>query len=441
MSERLVPIAPQDLEAEEYVLSAVMYSQAALDDCTEILQPGDFYRHSHGAIWRAALHLQTAGVAVDPVTVRDRLRQTDDFDDQAEQHLTDIARLTPIIGGAPHHARIVREMAELRALISFGHDTARLGLERPASSQEMIEDVQQRAYDLGQTRDGNRTVPIDGPLQATFARMTELAESGQQIIGTPSGYRDLDRITSGLEPGNLIVVAARPGMGKSSLGLAVASNVAIRQNTPVAIFSFEMGPQILAQRLLAREAHVDLGKIRAPGRGLQQDEWARLARAADNLQKAPIYINERDNTIAEVRSQIRRLKTKQPTLGLIVVDYLQLMNAKAENRTQEITKISGGLKQIAGEYDVPILAVSQLNRAVELRQDKHPQLADLRESGAIEQDADIVAFLFRDGYYNDKSDTPNATDLTISKNRNGELGVVKLHWDGPHATFGEVAHV
>jgi replicative DNA helicase len=269
--------------------------------------------------------------------------------------------------------------------------------------------------------------------------MAELAEAGVDIIGTPTGFRDLDRITSGLEPGNLAILAARPGMGKSALAHGIAAHIGIRLELPVAVFSLEMSKAELSQRFLAREAHVDLKKIRSPGRSLQQDEWARLTRAGDIISKAPIYMNDRGGlSLLELRSELRRLKTRLPTLGLAIVDYLQLMEATAENRTQEITKISKGLKVIARDLDVPILALSQLNRAVEQRVDKRPQLSDLRESGSIEQDADLVMFLYRDGYYNEDAAEPNVCDLILAKHRNGPVGKTELSWVPAEASFTDL---
>jgi replicative DNA helicase len=436
------PQLPHDLDAEENLVSAIMFSTPALEAAEQIIRPGDFWRNSHGLIYQAAQQLHTAGDGVDPITVCDHLERTGKLSqiDGGRDRIRDLAQVTPIAGLAANHARIVHEMAELRALINFGQDTARLGWERPGTAQELLEQTQQRAYDLAGTNTGERTTTLSGPLKTAFDRMTELSETGREIVGIPSGFRSLDRITSGLEAGSLIVAAARPGMGKSSLALAIAANVSVHERLPVAIFSIEMSKQILAQRFLAREANVSLAKIRAPGRGLATDEWARLAAAANTLTAAPIHVNDRDNTLTEIRSEIRRLKTKEPNLALVVVDYMQLMNEKAENRTQEITKISRGLKKLAGDYDVPVLALSQLNRNVETRIEKRPQLADLRESGSIEQDADIVIFIYREGHYNDQALDPNASDLTIAKNRNGAQGRVELRWDPARATFRETAH-
>lgn len=433
-------IPPQNLEAEEAVLGAMMISPVAVDTVSELLAAdgSEFYRESHARIYRAALALHTAGEPVDAIALTDRLEQTGELDQVGGRvRLHELAALVPASANVGHYARIVREMATLRGLIRAGGEIARLGWERPGEASGLVDEAGDIVYRLaaGDTLGGIKHGRA--ALLRTFERITDLYESGSEIIGTPTGFRDFDRLTSGLEPGNLIVIGARPSMGKSGFALTVASNIAVDHKTPVAIFSLEMSDAEISQRLLARYAHVDLLRIRT-GR-IKPDEWPRLSAAGDKLVAAPIYTRDTDISLLTIRTELRRLKTREPDLGLVVVDYLQLMTQDAENRTQEITKISRGLKTIARDLQVPILALSQLNRAVEGRVDKRPTLSDLRESGAIEQDADLVGFLYRDHYYNPDDADPAAAELIIAKHRNGPTGQIDLAFVKHEASFTDLA--
>jgi replicative DNA helicase len=281
---------------------------------------------------------------------------------------------------------------------------------------------------------------IETLLKESFERITALYEAGAEITGVPSGYRDLDRVTSGFQPGNLIIVAARPSMGKSALALCMAANLGVRHETPVALFTLEMSKAEVTQRLLCSEAKVESQRLRS-GR-LAADDWPRLVAAGDKLMKAPIYVDDTGSiTMMELRSKARRLKSKLPTLGLIVVDYLQLMTSgsSAESRVQEVSQISRQLKVLARDLELPIVALSQLSRAVEQRHDKRPILSDLRESGSIEQDADIVAFVYRDEYYNEESDQQGLAELIVAKHRNGPTDAVKLSFLKRYAKFADLA--
>lgn len=438
------PVPPQNLEAEESVLGAMMLSPQAIDACSEILVPLDFYRNTHAVIYRAALDLHTQGEAVDAITLTDHLAERGELsqgDDQGQvtkARIHELAALVPDMSRAAFWARIVKEQAQLRSLIRSGAEIQRLGWDRPGDVENLIDRAQELAYELSPAATRTATEQVSGPVNDAFRRMSDLFERGVEIVGVPSGFRSLDRITLGFEGGNLIVLAARPSMGKTALAMAVTANIAIRQGLPVAVFSMEMSKQELVQRLLACEAHVDLSRIRAPAR-MPPDAWPRLTAAAERIAKAPILVNDTGGqTLLGIRSDLRRTLSRHPNLGLVVVDYLQLMEADAENRTQEVTKLSKGLKAIASDFGIPILALSQLSRAVEMRADKHPQLSDLRESGSIEQDANIVMFLYRDGYYHDESLTPDLTDVTVAKNRNGSTGKAELMWKKTWATFTEV---
>src|SRR3954454_20669823 len=397
----LVP--PQNLEAEESVLGAMMLSPGAIGAVSAILDAGDFYRESHAKIYRAALALYAKGEAGDAITLTDQLEERAELDDVGGRvRLHELAALVPATANAAHYARIVRETATLRGLIRAGGEISRLGWERPGEAGDLVDQAEQIVFDLSQQRVSGELDHIHGLLEQSFERITQLYEAGADITGTPSGFRDLDRITSGFQPGNLIILAARPSMGKSALALCMAVNIAVRHNLPVGIFSLEMSKSEVTQRLMCSEAKVESQRLRS-GK-LAPDDWPRLTAACDKLAKADIYVDDTGSiNMMEIRSKARRLKSRHPNLGLLIIDYLQLMSSagSSENRVQEVSQISRSLKILARDLEVPIIALSQLSRAVEQRTDKRPILSDLRESGSIEQDADLVAFIYRDEYYND----------------------------------------
>jgi replicative DNA helicase len=386
------PIAPpQNLEAEESVLGAMLLSPGAIGAVSEVLDASDFYRESHAKIYRAALALYAKGEPVDAITLVDELEERGELEDVGGRvRLHELAALVPATANAAHYARIVREMATLRGLISAGQQIAHLGWERPGETQMLVDRAEQVVFELSQSRVSTEFSHIEELLKESFERITALYEAGADVTGVPSGFRDLDRLTSGFQPGNLVIVAARPSMGKSALGLCVAANLALRHETPVALFTLEMSKSEVTQRLLCSEAKVESQRLRT-GK-LAQDDWPRLVAAGDKLMKAPIYVDDTGSiTMMEIRSKARRLKTREPDLGLIIVDYLQLMTSgtTAENRVQEVSQISRNLKVLARDLDVPILAMSQLSRAVEQRHDKRPILSDLRESGCLVGDARV----------------------------------------------------
>ena len=400
------PVPPQNLDAEESVLGAMMLSPGAIGAVSEILDAGDFYRESHAKIYRASLALYAKGEPVDAITLVDELEERGELENAGGRtRIHELASLVPATANAAHYARIVREMATLRGLIRVGSEIAQLGWERPGETDDLVDRAEQVLFELSQQRVSGEFSHIEDLLKESFERITALYEAGAELTGTPSGFRDFDRITSGFQPGNLIIVAARPSMGKSALALCMAANVAVRHEIPVALFTLEMSKTEVTQRLMCSEAKVESQRLRT-GK-LAADDWPRLTAACDKLAKAPVYVDDTGSiTMMELRSKARRLKSREAHLGLIIVDYLQLMTSgtNPENRVQEVSQISRQLKVLARDLDVPILALSQLSRAVEQRHDKRPILSDLRESGSIEQDADIVAFIYRDDYYNDESD-------------------------------------
>ncbi len=435
-------VPPQNLEAEESVLGAMLLSPTAVGNVSEILDASDFYRESHGKIFLAALGLWAKGEPVDAITIANELDERGQLEEVGGQsRIAELAALVPSTSNVEHYARIVKEMATLRGLVRAGQEITRLGQDRPGEVADLVDRAEQVVFELAQQRVTSDFSHIEVLLKETFERITQLYEAGVDVTGVPSGYRELDLLTSGFQAGNLVILAARPSMGKSSLGLGIATNLAVRTETPVALFTLEMSKSEVTQHMMCSEAKVESQRLRS-GR-LAPDDWPRLTAACDRLTKAPIYVDDTGSTtIMEVRSKARRLKSREPSLGLIIVDYLQLMTSglTAENRVQEVSQISRALKILARDLDVPILAMSQLSRAVEQRHDKRPILSDLRESGSLEQDADLVFFIYRDEYYlGEESDQQGVAEVILAKHRNGPTGTVKLSFLRRYAKFADLA--
>jgi replicative DNA helicase len=441
--ERLSSIVPpQNLEAEESVLGSMLLSPVAVGTVSEILDASDFYRESHAKMYRAALSLWSKGEPVDAITLVNELDERAELDAAGGQaRVVELAALVPAASNVEHYARIVKEMSTLRGLIRAGQEIVRLGQEREGEVSDLVDRAEQIVFELGQKRATSDFSHIETLLKESFERITHLYEAGTEITGVPSGYRELDLMTSGFQPGNLIILAARPSMGKSGLGLCIVTNLGVRHQTPVALFTLEMSKSEVTQRMMCSEAKVESQRLRT-GR-LAPDDWPRLTAACDRLMKAPIFVDDAGSTsIMELRSKARRLKSREPALGLIVVDYLQLMasDRNVESRVQEVSQISRALKVLARELEVPILAMSQLSRAVEQRHDKRPILSDLRDSGSIEQDADLVFFIYRDEYYlGEESDQQGIAEVILAKHRNGPTGTVKLSWLRRYAKFADLA--
>ena len=435
------PVPPQSMDAEEAVLGGMLLSPGAIAAVSEILDQTDFYRESHGRIYRAALSLYAKGEPVDAITVVDELEERGELEEVGGRaRLHELAALVPAATNAAHYARIIRESATLRGLIRSGGEIAQLGWDGVGEPTELVDRAEQIIFDLSQQRVSGDFAHIEELLRESFERITALYESGSDVTGVPSGFRDIDRLTSGFQPGNLIIVAARPSMGKSAFGLGIAANLAVRHGVPVAVFTLEMSKAEVTQRLMCSEAKVESQRLRT-GR-LAPEDWPRLTAACDKLAKAPLFVDDTGLvTMMEIRSKARRLKSKHPELGLIVVDYLQLMTSgtTAENRVQEVSQISRNLKVLARDLDVPILAMSQLSRAVEQRHDKRPILSDLRESGSIEQDADLVMFVYRDEYYNEETDQQGLAEIILAKHRNGPTGTERLSFLKRYAKFADLA--
>jgi replicative DNA helicase len=442
MSIAIAPnVPPQDLDAEESVLGAMLMSDVAADEVAAALEPRDFYREAHGTVFRAILQLQARSEPVDVITVTDQLVTMGKLEEVGGRpYVHGLADSVPAAANARRYAEIVRELAQLRRLIAAGTEIAQRGYERSGPVRELIDDAEARIFQVSQQgADAGQLRAIADLLKEEFERIDRLSADGKDLTGAPSGLRDLDRLTSGFQASNLIILAARPSMGKTSMALGIARHLGVSEGVPVAIFSLEMSHSEITQRLMCAEGHVDSGLLRRGN--LRDDDWRRLIEGCDRLNRAPIYIDDSAGIgVMEIRSKARRLKAREPGLGLIVIDYLQLMSGNAENRVQEISQISRSLKMLARDLDVPVIALSQLSRAVEARPDKRPMLSDLRESGSIEQDADVVMFIYRDEYYDKENpDNKGLAEVILAKHRNGATGKVDVAFRAKYTLFSDLS--
>jgi replicative DNA helicase len=424
---------PFSLEAEVSVLGAMLLDTDAVARAIETIDDTMFYREGHRRLFRAIARMWERGEVVDVVTLTEQLKNAGDFEAVGgTAYLAQLLDAVPTTANLEYHARIVREKAVLRRLIEAATTIIQDTFEAQGEVDELLDQAEQRIFQIAQTHDRKGFVWIKEILWPTFEKIEQLQANNSSVTGVPTGFHDLDELTAGFQPSDLIIVAARPSMGKTAFTLNIAQHAAISARKPVAFFSLEMGKESLVQRILCAEARVDASRLRR-GR-LLDDEYARLATAAGYLNTAPIYIDDTPAiSVLEMRAKARRLKADREDLGLIVVDYLQLMrgNGRTENRQQEVSEISRGLKALAKELDVPVVALSQLSRAVEQRPDKRPMMSDLRESGAIEQDADVIMFLYRPEYYygpvdKDGNSLEGRAEAIIGKQRNGATGTVNL---------------
>jgi replicative DNA helicase len=424
---------PYSAEAEVSVLGGMLIDGDAIVRAIEILDDTMFYREGNRRLFRAMIRLWERGEVIDHVTLPEELRNSGDLEAVGGMpYLGKLLDAVPTAANLEFHARIVREKAVLRRLIEAATSIIQDTYAAQGEVEEVLDVAEQRIFEIAQTHDRKGFVWIKEILWPTFERIEQLQNNESSITGVPSGFHDLDEMTAGFQPGDLVIVAARPSMGKTAFTLNVTQHAAISAQKPVAFFSLEMSKESLVQRILCAEGRVDAGRLRR-GR-LLDDEYARLATAAGYLNTAPIYIDDSAGiSVLEMRAKARRLKSDRPDLAMVVVDYLQLMvgGGKTENRQQEVSEISRGLKALAKELDLPVVALSQLSRAVESRPDKRPLMSDLRESGAIEQDADVIMFLYRPEYYHGPVDKEGNSlegraELIIGKQRNGATGKVDL---------------
>ncbi len=420
-------VPPHSLEAEVSVLGAALLSRAAANEAAEVLRPEDFYRGAHRVVFEGIAALLESGEPIDTVTLTDWLArggQLDEVGGPAALH--DLTVATPTAANAAFYARIVQQKALLRRLIDAGTAVTRMGYDAVDEAEQVVDKAESLIYEVAQMGATSEYSQLRDLLNDSFAAIEKLAEQGSEVTGLATGFDDLDRLTSGLQPQNLVILAARPAMGKSSLSLNLAQYVTVELKKPVILFTLEMSKLEVVNRMLSAEARIDSNKLKT-GR-LDDLDWRKLGDALGKLSDAPMFIDDTpDLTLMEIRAKCRRLKAKHG-LSLIIVDYLQLMTSsgRSDSRQTEVAEISRGMKMLAKELDVPVIALSQLSRQPEARTDKRPLMSDLRESGRIEQDADIVAFIYRDEVYDEDSPDKGIAELIVSKHRNGATGVVKL---------------
>ena len=428
---------PQSLEAEQAVLGSILIDSRCVADVIGVVKPDDFFLDQNREIYETVYTMFNFSETIDPVTVLDKMRALGNYHDNSRDYIKQLMEITPTAANAARYAHIVREKAMLRGLGNAGAEIIKLVSEQVGTPAEILEAAERKIYALrkGENQDSLEHI---GPIMfKVFDRLNELAMSDSAIPGLSTGLRDLDPKINGLNKSDLLLIAARPAMGKSSLALNIGVNVAKKYDKTVAVFNLEMSREQLAMRLLSGEAFVDSAKMQT-GK-LENEEWTKLTMAASALSQTDIRIDDNPSiTVAEMNAKLRRVEN----LGLVIIDYLQLMTGsgygkQSDNRVQVVGDISRSLKIMAKELNVPVICLSQLSRAVESRQDKRPMMSDLRESGAIEQDADVIMFIYRDDYYNENSEEKNVAECIVSKNRHGETGTVKLQWLPQFTTFAD----
>ncbi len=422
-------LPPQNIEAEQSILGAVLIEGEAINRVLEVLSPEDFYRESHRKIFVSMVDLFEKNEAIDLITVTDALKKANELEAAGGvTYLSSLLNLVPTAANVRYHARIVKEKALLRGLLRSATEIAAKVYESAMEADEMVDYAEKTIFDISDKRTKTSFFVLKDVIKSSFEMIEHLYDKKEAITGIPSGFRQLDELTTGFQPGDLIIIGGRPSMGKTALGLNIAQHVGLEMKEPVAVFSLEMSKEQLALRMLCSEAMVDSNSVRKGF--IRKEDWHKLTSAAGKLAEAPIYIDDSSGTtVLEMRAKARRLKMEHGGLSLVLVDYLQLMRGRGnfERREQEISDISRSLKGLAKELKVPVIALSQLNRGVELRKPPIPNLADLRESGAIEQDADVIIFLFRDEVYNRNDPAVKGkAEIIIAKQRNGPTDKINL---------------
>lgn len=436
LEDTLRKVPPQSLDAEESVLGGVLQDTHALDRVVEMMSTEDFYRESHRKIFRAMLTLSEKGEPIDLITLTDTLKARSDLQDiGGATYLAELIDKVPSAANIAHYARIVREKAVLRSLINVSNEIASRCYTGQEDMERFLDEAERLIFDVSEKRIRPSFFKMSDLIMDTVKTIERLYERKELVTGVPTGFLDLDRMTAGLQPSDLIIVAARPSMGKTALVLNIAQYVALHANTAVGIFSLEMAKEQLVLRMLCSEARVDNAKVRTGYLG--ERDFPRLAMAAGRLAEAPIFIDDTPaQNVLELRAKARRLK-REANIGLVIIDYLQLMRGlhAQENRTQELSEISRSLKALAKELGVPVVALSQLNRQVEQRAEKKPVMSDIRESGSIEQDADVIMFIYRDEVYRPDSQDEGIAEIIIGKQRNGPTGTVRLAFRKEYTRF------
>ena len=432
----LAKIPPHDIDAEQAVLGSMLTDKEAVNAAIESLKEDAFYREDNRIIFQAIVNLYSKSEPIDIITLKDELESMDKFEQVGGyEYLASLPDKVPTTANVQKYIKIVEEKSILRNLIKTANEIIELGYDPTEDVEDIMDGAEKKIFDIMQSKNQKGYTPIKDVLVESFTKLEELYNRKQHITGVPTGFAELDYKTAGLHGSELILVAARPAMGKTAFALNLATNAALRGNAPVAIFSLEMSKDQLVNRILCSEAMVDSNKVRT-GK-LDEDDWVKLAGAIGPLSEAEMYIDDTPGiSVMEIRTKCRKLKMEK-NIGLVVIDYLQLVqgNKRTASREQEISEISRSLKILAKEINVPVIALSQLSRAVEQRPDHRPMLSDLRESGAIEQDADIVMFLYRDDYYNKESEKKDIAEVIIAKQRGGQTGTVELLWMGNYTKF------
>ncbi|MEX5285255.1 replicative DNA helicase [Selenomonas sputigena] len=435
---------PASVEAEQAVLGAMLLKEDAVTIVAEMLSPEDFYRETHRLVYEAMLEIKERSEPVDIVTLTEQLRKSGDLAKIGGiPAITLIANSVPTAANVQYHAQIVWEKAQLRKLIHTATEIVGTAYEEADPVDTIMDNAERRILGLSGGKGGKDFTGIKDILLETLIQLEKRYENKGSITGLPTGFRDLDQLTAGLQKSDLILVAARPSMGKTAFTLNIAAHVVLRAKEPVAFFSLEMSKEQLVQRMLCAEGRIDSQRLRVGD--LDEEDWGHLIETASRLSAAPLYIDDTPGiTAMDLRSKARRLKAEKG-LSLIVIDYLQLMQGRTsksgDNRQQEISEISRSLKALARELDVPVIALSQLSRSVEARQVKRPMLSDLRESGSLEQDADIVMFLYREDYYDPETENKNITEVIIAKHRNGPVDTVDLTFLKQFTKFGDLSRI
>lgn len=431
-------IPPHSVESEQSILGSILLDKDAIITVAETITPSDFYKDAHRVIYESMMALNNKNEPIDMVTLTDELRKRGYLDDiGGVTYLTSLSTIVPTTSNVKYYADIVKEKSVLRQLIKASNDIINLGYGSGESAENVLDFAEKKIFDISQERTNDDFKPINQVLMDTYDMIESIYSNKSDVTGVTTGFKDLNKKINGLQRTDLILVAARPAMGKTAFALNLVQNAAIKGNASVAVFSLEMSKEQLAQRMIAAQSNVELKKMKTGT--LNDADWPRIISAMAVMSDAKIFIDDTPGIkINELRSKCRKLKMEQG-LDLVMIDYLQLMesDSKNESRQQEISKISRSLKILAKELDCPVVALSQLSRAPEQRADHRPVLSDLRESGAIEQDADIVMFLYRDEYYHSDSEKKDLAEIIIAKNRHGETGSVELVWMGSIQRFGD----
>lgn len=435
----LAKMPPQNVEAEKSLLGSLLIDKEAIYKAAEIVRAEDFYQNSHKIIYESMIRLFDKKKSIDLVTLNEELKNNKKLKEVGgATYLASLANLVPTAAHIKEYAEIVSQKATLRRLIYASQEIALLGYEEATDIDKIIDQAEQHIFAISQKVTKQEFIPLSEILAESFERIDEIHKNKDKLRGIPTGFKDLDNILSGFQPSDLIIIASRPSMGKTTLALNMALSAALKHNTGVAIFSLEMSKEQLVDRLLSTSSGVDLWKMRTGN--LDDEDFPKIGQAMGKLSEASIYIDDSAMcNVMEIRTKARRLQSEKG-LGMIVIDYLQLIqgNYDADSRTQEISEISRTLKGLARELNVPVIALSQLSRAVELRTPKIPQLADLRESGSIEQDADVVMFIYREDYYDKETEKKNIAEILIRKHRNGPTGDIELYFSPEQVSFKNI---